>query len=136
MNYNEEMFNELKNIGPEGMLIDIEKKDKGIMEDHFQLKKRSDEINQKNLTMFKEGNKNVKNNLACDSSIQSIIEMRQSLIGSILTLEEFGRLYEKTSVSDYFSLSSHSDSDFGVIRHLKREKKLIKRNYFIKKSCR
>ena len=36
------------------------------------------------------------------------------------------KLYEKTPVSDYFSLSSYSDSDFGVVRHLKREKKLIK----------
>lgn len=69
-------------------------------------------------------------------SVQSIVEMRQSLIGSIFGLEELMRLYEKTSVSDCFSFSSHSDSDFGVVRRLKREKKLIKRNYFITKSCK
>ena len=107
MNYNEEIFNELNDI-------------------------KDDEINQKNSTMFWESSKNSKNSLSCiSSSVQSIVKMRQSLIGSIFGLEELMRLYEKTPVSDYFSFSSHSDSDFGVVRHLKHEKKLIKRNYFI-----
>ncbi len=112
MNYNEEIFNELKN--------------------------RDDEIDKKNnLIMFRESSKNSKNSLSCESSsVQSIVEMRQALIGSIFGVKELMRLYEKTSVSDYFSLSPHSDSDFGVVRHLKREKKLRKSSYFIKKSCR
>ena len=136
MNYNEEIFNELEKIDLEGKLIDIQEKDKGAMEDYFQLKKRNDKVAQKNLTMFRENSKNVKYSLPCSSSVQSIMEMRQSLIGSILTLEELGRLYEKTSVSDYFSFSPHSDSDFGVVRHLKNGKKLVKRNYFIGKNGR
>ena len=103
-------------------------------ENYFQKKK--DEINQKNLTMFQESSKNAKYSLLCGSSVQSIIEMRQSLIGSILTLEQLRRLYEKTLVSDYFSSLSHFDSNFGVVKHLKRKKKLIKRNYFILKSCK
>ena len=70
MNYNEEIFNELKNSGLEGKLIDIQEKDRGTMEDYFQLKKRSDEIDQKNLTMFQESSKNAKNNLPCGSSVQ------------------------------------------------------------------
>lgn len=130
MNYNEEIFNELEKINLEGKLIDIQEKDKGAMEDYFQLKKRNDKVAQKNLTMFRENSKNGKYSLPGSSSVQSIMEMRQSLIGSILTLEELGRLYEKTPVSDYFSFSPHSDSDFGVVRHLKEEKKTGKKKLF------
>ncbi len=103
MNYNKEIFNELKNIALEGKLIEIWERDKGTMEDYFQ----------------------------CDSFVQAAIEMRQTLTKSNFRLKEIMKLYEKISVSDYFSLSPHSDSDFGVVKHLKREKKLRKTNYFI-----
>ncbi len=77
-----------------------------------------------------ESSKNSKNSLPCvSSSVESIVEMRQSLTGSIFGLKEIMKLYEKTPVSDYFLLSSHADSDFGVVRNLKHERKLRKRSF-------
>ena len=67
MNYNEEIFNELKSIGIGGQLIDMPEKDKGTREDYAELRRKSDEIDKKNLTMFRESSRNAKYSLPCGS---------------------------------------------------------------------
>lgn len=128
-NFNEEIFEELSDLGLEGRIVEIPEEDKGTYQDYLVLEKKLLFADMETTRMIRESSRNAGLGLPCGLSVAVAVKMRQELTKGYFGIEELQRLFLKTSVVDNFTKDNINRCDTGSIPTLSMNRK-IKRKYF------